>query len=170
MTQQSCFSSKCWYTNIWTHWCVHTLTNIHSCQAQIHTYRSHLHLEADPPPSTSWTLCKAFMVTALSVHFSGAGPWPAAGLLPAAAPPLSLSLTDKKNLQEQCVQLCVNCKALQGDWGAVQICTHPASRNYENKQLFRTIYEFLFRWFDSLSTSERRGESLFRQQQVQCVP
>lgn len=68
--------------------CACTYTQTHNCQTQTQytqTHRFHLHLEADPPPSTWWTMCKAFMVTALSVHFSGGGPQRAAGLLFATA-------------------------------------------------------------------------------------
>lgn len=72
---------------------------------------------------------------------------------------------------------CVH-KALQGDWGAVQICTHPTLRNYENKQLFWTIYAFLIWQYKCLhnktselqEASERGGETnskcLFTQPQV----
>lgn len=64
-----------------------------------------LHLETGPPTSI-WTMCKSFMVTALSVHFSGIGPRPSAGLLSVACLLFSLACADKKSLPKQWVQSC----------------------------------------------------------------
>lgn len=51
-------------------------------------------------------MCKAFMVNALSVHFSGGGPQPRPGLLFATPLQFSLAPPDKKTLPKQCIQLC----------------------------------------------------------------
>lgn len=95
------------HTNIWMHMFMHAHTPTLGQLSNTHTQ-----ISSSPGSRSStihvvnYSMCKAFMVTALSVHFCGAGPQPTAGLLPAVALQFSLSWTDKKNHAEQCVQLC----------------------------------------------------------------
>ncbi len=95
-----------------------------------------------------WSLCKAFMVYALSVHFSGAGPRPAGGLLPAADLRFSLSATDKKNLPEQWVQLCTWGSA---GWLGSHADMHKSSLKELWKQTFLFMHSIFTELFDSMS-------------------
>lgn len=49
---------------------------------------------------------------------------------------------------------------LRGDWGAIQICTHPAFKNYENKQLLGLfVHSFFNGLLDTWSVSLMKPQS-----------
>lgn len=74
---------------------------------------------------------KLFTVTALSVHFTGVGPRPSAGLLPVADLPFPLSPADKTRLLEQCIQLCP-----EGTAGWEESCRYAHIQLLEKKKIF----------------------------------